>query len=263
MSAAHRQNRILAEAEIVGAVRVTALTLMLGVSEPTVRRDLRALQNRGVLTTVRGGAVPRRRPGPETPHANPDATLIASVAATLVRPAMAIALNGSALNHALAHALAQVQDLTVVTNSVSTARILSAAPAHRRAVILTGGHRAASGALVGPVAVQALAGLNLDAAFLGVAGIHEEIGYTGRDLLEVATDRAMLTTARHVVILAGETAWGATGLATIAGLCEASTVITDAAPSDPAAEVIRKAGIKLLLPGSAPSRRQLVDGRRS
>jgi DeoR/GlpR family transcriptional regulator of sugar metabolism len=96
-----------------------------------------------------------------------------------------------------------------------------------RTVILSGGVRTPSDALVGPVALQALTSLHLDLVFMGVHGMSERAGFTTPNLLEAETNRAFIAATEHLVVLADHTKWGVTGLSTIAPLGRASALITD------------------------------------
>ncbi len=94
-------------------------------------------------------------------------------------------------------------------------------------VLLTGGLRTPSDALVGPLAIAALRSLHLDAAFLGVHGMDGQAGFSTPNLLEAETNRAMIRSARRLVVLSDSTKWGVVGLSSMADLSEASVLVTD------------------------------------
>ena len=75
-------------------------------------------------------------------------------------------------------------------------------------VVLTGGVRTASDALVGPVAVTTLRSLHLDVVFMGVHGMTADAGFTTPSLLESETDQAFVESAQRVVVTADHTKWG-------------------------------------------------------
>ena len=83
-------------------------------------------------------------------------------------------------------------------------------------MILIGGERTPSDALVGPIATAALKQLHLDLLFLGVHGMDADAGFTTPNLLEAETDRAFVAASRKVVVLADHTKWGTQGISTIA-----------------------------------------------
>src|SRR5205085_11811279 len=96
-----------------------------------------------------------------------------------------------------------------------------------QAVWQAGGARPTSDALVGPVAQEAAARINLDLLFLGVHGMSSRAGYTTPNLSEADTNRALVAAARRLVVLADHTKWDIVGIATIAALDDAHTVVTD------------------------------------
>jgi DeoR/GlpR family transcriptional regulator of sugar metabolism len=238
MLAAERQARIVAEIQKRGAVRVIEFAEMLGVSDMTIRRDLDALAQQGLLDKVHGGAT-RRSPVNEEPSTEepgfeakssrqqPEKEAIAMAAADLVSPGTAVGLSAGTTTWALAHALRGVDGLTIVTNSMRIADVLYARPATDQNVVVVGGVRTPSDALVGPIAVSALAQLHLDIVFLGVHGMAETAGFTTPNLLEADTDRALVRAGRRLVVLADHTKWGTVGLSTIARLSDADVVISD------------------------------------
>ncbi len=235
--ATQRRELILAEVERVGGVRVTELAELFGVSDMTVRRDLEQLEMHGWLRKVHGGAVlatsSTEEPGFEVKSAlqQPAKRAIAARAATLVEPNTAIALSAGTTTWMLARSLqGTTANLSVVTNSTTVADILSAgggAGATGINVILTGGARTPSAALVGPIADRAIASLHVDRLFLGVHGMDSEAGYTTPNLAEAQTNQALIASARQVVILADSTKWGTVGLADFGALSVADVLITD------------------------------------
>jgi DeoR/GlpR family transcriptional regulator of sugar metabolism len=127
----------------------------------------------------------------------------------------------------MARFLADVPDLTVVTNSIRVADVLRQSGRTDRTVVLTGGVRTPSDALVGPVAVQALRTLHLDVVFLGVHGVAQRSGFTTPNLNESEANRAFVDAAGRLVVVADHTKWGVVGISTIATLDEADVLVMD------------------------------------
>ena len=160
MLAGQRQLLILEEVRRRGAVRVAELTELLAVSDMTIRRDLDVLAAAGRLDKVHGGATATGRPSTHEPgfeaksHRQLDEKdAIGRAAAELVEPGQAIGLTAGTTTWRLAHHLLDIPDLTVVTNSIQAANVLHRERRPDLTVILTGGVRTPSDALVGPVAV--------------------------------------------------------------------------------------------------------------
>lgn len=231
MLARQRQAVILEEARRTGAVRVSELVARLGVSDMTIRRDLDVLAGRGLVEKVYGGATANRgvstdEPGFEAKSEQQQAQkeAIAKLAATLVRPGTAIGISAGTTTWTFARALGAIPGLTIVTNSIRVADVLRKP---ERTVVLTGGVRTPSDALVGGVAVASLRRLHLDQVFLGVHGMADEAGFTTPNLEESETNRALVEAGRELVVLADQTKWGIVGISTIADLEEADIVVTD------------------------------------
>ena len=232
--ARQRQTLILERARTDGSVRVADLVRQLGVSDMTIRRDLEQLQERGLLEKVHGGATvldgsAKFEPGftAKSELQRREKEAIAEAAAKLVRPGVAIAISAGTTTHAMARRLIQIPGLTVVTNSVPVADVLHQFGRSDQTIILTGGVRTRSNALVGPFAVAALRTVHVDRVFMGVHGMDPHTGFTTPNLLEAETNQALVETGRHLVVLADHTKWGAIGISSFARLNQADVLITD------------------------------------
>jgi len=234
MLARQRQERILEQVQLTGGVRVSDLVELLGVSDMTVRRDIAMLVRKGLVARVHGGATAISGRSTEEPGFAAKSGLqtlekqaIAVAAAALVQPGDSVAISAGTTTYAVAQELRSVPDLTVVTNSVPAADLLHSAGRKDLIVVLTGGVRTPSDALVGPVAVAALRSLHVDWLFLGVHGIEERTGLTSPNLEEAETNRALIAAARQVVVTADSTKWGVVGLASMARLDDVDIVVSD------------------------------------
>jgi DeoR/GlpR family transcriptional regulator of sugar metabolism len=234
MLAEQRQQLILKEVRRQGAARVSELTELLGVSDMTIRRDLDVLASAGLVDKVHGGAtvstpLSANEPGFEAKSHQQieEKEAIARAARALVEPGQAIGLTAGTTTWRLAHHLVDVPGLTVVTNSLQVANVLYAERRPDLIVILTGGVRTPSDALVGPLAVATLRSLHVDLLFMGVHGMTVDAGFTTPNLLEGETDQAHLASAERVVVVADHTKWGVRGLSRIARLDEAHVIVTD------------------------------------
>ena len=234
MLARQRQAYIVERVREDGGVRVADLVRDLAVSDMTIRRDLEYLHERGLLEKVHGGATSVVGSAMFEPGFVAKSTLqlgekqaIADAAAALVEPGMAIGISAGTTTFAIAQRLVAMPGLTVVTNSPPVADILHQAGRADQTIILTGGVRTPSDALVGPFAVAALQSVHLDLAFMGVHGMDARSGFTTPNLLEAETDRVLVEAARRLVVVADHTKWGVVGLSTIVGLNQADVLITD------------------------------------
>lgn len=234
MLAAQRREIILTHLERDGAVTVAGLAKLLGVSEMTVRRDLDSLDAQGHVNKVHGGATLTHAGRSSEPGfvaksglAAPAKVAIARAAAALVETGAAVGLTGGTTTFLVAQELRAMRGITIVTNSIRVADAFSDISPSEVPVIVIGGSRTPSDALVGPMAVESMRGLNLDFCFMGVHGMDEHSGFTSPNLLEAETNRAFAATARKFIVVADSSKWGEVGLARITPLAEATAVITD------------------------------------
>ncbi|GAA3441225.1 DeoR/GlpR family DNA-binding transcription regulator [Planomonospora venezuelensis] len=262
MLAQQRQQAILERVRSSGGARVADLVRELGVSDMTIRRDLEVLAERGLLEKVHGGATAAGAGSTEEPgftaksaRQQAEKEAIARQAALLVRPGTAIALSAGTTTWTLAHLVTDVPELTVITNSIRIADVFHRSPRADRTVVLTGGVRTPSDALVGPVAVAAVRGLHVDTLFLGVHGMSARAGFTTPNLLEAETNRALVASAHRLVVPADHSKWDTVGISTIAALSEAHIVISDSGLPEEAREELSGRVGELLIAEPQPEGR--------
>lgn len=264
--ARQRQELILRQVERIGGVRVSELVNTLGVSDMTVRRDIEVLAADGLVLKVHGGAAAIAGRSADEPgfgvksELNPAAkSAIARVAAGLISPGSSIAISAGSTTYAVAQALLSVPDLTVVTNSPRVADLMHNAQRKDLTVVLTGGVRTPSDALAGPVADAALGSLHVDTLILGVHGIDQVAGLTTPNLLEAETNRALIATARRVIVVADKGKWGVIGLSTFATLDQVDVLVTDAGLDAEARRILRERVGYLIAAG--PPDAELLDAK--
>jgi DeoR family fructose operon transcriptional repressor len=250
--AAERQQRIMAEARQAGRVEVTALADVLGVAAETIRRDLSALERRGSLRRVHGGAIPVERLEVEPTLATRFGRLadvkrrIAARALELVPAGGSIVLDSGTTTQALAELLPADTELTVVTNSVQIAGLLCARPGIT--FYLVGGRvRGVTGAAVGDWATAALRDLVVDVAFLGTNGLSVDRGLTTPDQDEAAVKRAMVRAGRTAAVLADSSKAGDDHLHRFAAIDEVDVIVTDTDLPDDVAADLRAAGPEVVI----------------
>jgi DeoR/GlpR family transcriptional regulator of sugar metabolism len=200
LAAEERWNWLLTRLKESKAVSLAEAAAALGVSEMTVRRDLNSMEAQGIARRVRGGAVysgPVSFEGRERSHAEEKAA-VAEKLIPLVPAAGVIAMDSSTTIHRLAQLIGPSDDLTVVTNGLSTFQALQ----ERAGVtaILTGGAAdRRSGSLVGPVATAFLEGMRFSSFFASAAAVDVRACY--EDTLEEAEiKRAFARSSSQVVI---------------------------------------------------------------
>lgn len=231
------------------SIDVAAMAGELGVSSATVRRDLRVLDEQGLLVRTHGGAVPsdvdlelpiryrgsRRRT---------EKHRIALAAAALVEDGGVVGLTGGTTTTEIARALSERSGLTIVTNALNIASELVLCSTVRL-VVIGGSARHASYELVGPSAEQMLARYHLDIAFIGTDGLTAAAGCTTHDEMEAQTDRAFLERSRRVVVVADSSKLGHSAFAHICKLSEVDDLITDREADPLLLAELASAGIRI------------------
>ncbi|WP_010274838.1 DeoR/GlpR family DNA-binding transcription regulator [Paenibacillus senegalensis] len=254
MYAEERQVRILEMVNSKGKVSVAELSRQLEVSPVTIRRDLERLEEMQLLIRTHGGAMAiqnqllesaREKSFTEKTEAYAaEKERIAEAAAELVENESSVLLSPGTTNMLVAHKLAGKKDLTVVTNAVNIALQLGC-PAGWE-VLLTGGKlREKSYAMVGPIAEQALQGLNADWLFLGVDGLHLHDGLSTPNMAEASINRKMIEAAKRVVVVADRSKFGRKMFSKIAPLSSVHIVITDDRLPADQAKALRDVGIEV------------------
>ena len=232
MYAHDRHEQIVELVRADGRVDVTTLASRFEVTSETIRRDLTALERRGLVRRVHGGAIPIERLGFEPPLATRDTVMtaekdrIAKAALDEVPDEGAILLDAGSTTSRFADILPADRELTVVTHALNIAVALARRP--NLTVLTLGGRvRGRTLAAVDVWSVNALADIFVDVAFMATNGISVERGLTTPDPTEAAVKRAMCASARRVVLLADHTKVGNDHLVRFAGIEEVDTFITD------------------------------------
>jgi len=227
---------MLAILRVRGAVRVEGLASELRVSGMTVRRDIDALVQEGLVKRVRGGVAAADGTAPSSQldaaiqRRRLEKLAITELAAEMVEPGMAVGLSAGSTTWYLAKQLVKIPNVTIITNSLAVADLFEEAQDAAEigtSVVLTGGVRTPGRALVGPVAVRTLAYLHCDLTFLSVHGIHPEAGLTTPNILEAETNRALAASGRRTVVVADHTKWQAVSLTTVIDLDAVDLLVTD------------------------------------
>jgi DeoR/GlpR family transcriptional regulator of sugar metabolism len=241
-----RKQHILNVLRRDGQVIAKQMSGELGLSEDTIRRDLRELAAEGLLQRVHGGALPaspgvadlstRRKIAPETK------ALIGKAAARLLQPGMTAILDGGTTTAELVRHLAPDLRAMVITHSPTIAVALEAR-ANIEVILIGGRLFKHSMVTVGAAAIEAIGRIRADIYFLGVTGVHPTEGLTTGDLEEAAVKRALIGRAAETIVLVSSEKLGAVSPFLVAPVAEISGIITEQdAPSD-LLEAIQQQGV--------------------
>ena len=205
MLTSQRKQLILERLRRDGQIIAKILSQELGLSEDTIRRDLRELAQEGHLQRVHGGALPASPAVADFAGRQEIATTgkvaIGRAAAALVRPGQVILLDGGTTAVQMARHLALDLRVTVVTHSPSVAVEL-VGHAGVEVILLGGRLFKHSVVAVGATVIEAAARIRADTFFMGVTGIHPEAGLSTGDLEEAHVKRALSQRAAETVVLA-------------------------------------------------------------
>jgi DeoR/GlpR family transcriptional regulator of sugar metabolism len=244
-----RRSLILDRIRNHGRVLAADLTAELGVSVDTIRRDLRELDDAGLLRRVHGGALPRH--GDASPFAArarraPEAKAsIARRAAECVRDDQIIVLDGGTTTLEVARALRDDLRAHVITTSPPIALALADHPG-LEVTVVGGTLRPNALVTVGAAAIEALRVVRADVVFLGVCGLHPEIGVTTEDLEERHVKAAMIEGAAEVVALADHDKLGTAMPVVVAPISAVTRLVTDADVDDAAVAPYVDLGIEVV-----------------
>jgi DeoR/GlpR family transcriptional regulator of sugar metabolism len=254
---AHRRRRIMGVVNERGDALVSELKDMFGVSEVTVRADLTALANRGLIVRTHGGAVlpePRIKALELSFAAREMANVelkrrIGEAAAALIRNGESVVLDASTTALQIARVLRHresLHDVTVITNGVHTALELLDTPGI--STILTGGQlRATAVSLTGSLAADLLARVHATLGFFGARGLTISQGLTDINLQEVEMKAAMAVVCERVVAVLDHTKLGQVGLATFVPRAKLALVITDNGADPAIVASLERAGVEVQL----------------
>jgi DeoR/GlpR family transcriptional regulator of sugar metabolism len=235
MLAAERRDYLLTRLQAEGSLVAKDIAAELGISEDSIRRDLRELAAAGLCHRVYGGAVPASPALADyagRTSVEPDSKRdVATRAAALIQPGSTVILDGGTTTLAVVQALPADLDCTVITHSPTIAAAL--VPHARAEVYLLGGRLFKHSAVTcGAAAAEAAHGVAADLFFLGVTGVHPTHGLTTGDADEAAMKRTLAGRAADTWVLASTEKLGAASRYRVLPLGEVTGIITDGAPHE-------------------------------
>lgn len=228
-----RQTRIAELVNIRGSVRNVDLVDLLGVTEPTIRKDMRLLEKQGVLKRTHGGAIALRssvESGLEIrAQRNTEAKEAIAIACVQeIQDGDAIFLDSGTTIQKIANKLAS-RYITVLTNSIGVAEAIADMPTIEH-ILLGGRLRRVSGSLVGAFTLDAINHFTVNIAFLSASGFSQS-GVTVADVEEAKLKAAIIEQARRTILAIDHSKVGATHFARVCDLEAIDTLVIDQANS--------------------------------
>ena len=235
-----------------GRVIAKDLAAELGVSEDSVRRDLREMAAAGLCQRVYGGAVPASPAvadyGTRRGVAVDSKARVAAAAARLIEPGDTVVLDGGTTALAVVHALPRDLEATVVTHSPTVAAALVDHPTVE--VYVVGGRLFKHSAVAsGAAAVEAAEVVHADLFLMGVTGVHPDSGLTTGDADEAAMKRALSRRAADTYVLASTEKIGAASRFAVLPLTAVAGVVTDAPAEDAVVARLTRMGVPIVRAG--------------
>lgn len=247
-----RHQQIMAILRDRKAASVSALALMLGISEVTVRKDLSYLEEQGLLHRVHGSAIlvnpyiNDRSMAEKEMICAEEKMAIGKYATTLIGMRDTIMINSGSTTQYFANEIEVKDSLTAIAASFNVATTL-VQKGNVEVIQLGGVVREASMSVLGPFADQMLQMCTASKLFLGVDGIDSDFGITTTNHMEAHLQRMMINGCQKVVVLADHTKFNRRGYIRICELDKVDIIVTDwQAPLNTVQE-IRDKGVDVIV----------------
>ncbi len=248
MLTAQRKRLVLARLAADGQLIAKDLANELGISEDTIRRDLRELAQAGKLQRVHGGALPSSaaladlRVREQVSIA--DKVELGRAGASMIRSGQVVILDGGTTCIQVARHFAPDLRATIVTHSPNVA-IEAAGHPHVDIIVLGGRLFRHSMVSVGAAVIDAAARLRADLYFMGVTGVHPDAGLSTGDAEEAAVKRALHERAAETIVLASTEKLMAASPFDVAPLGELSVLVVPARTPERTLRALRSGGAKV------------------
>jgi len=230
MLVTQRKNHLMAVLQREGQLVAKPLSEALGVSEDTIRRDLREMARDGLLQRVHGGALPA---SPATADfaarqqiAVDSKQAVGRAAALLVQPGQVVFVDGGTTAIQLARHLPPTLTATVVTHSPSIAVELASHP-NVEVIILGGRLFKHSVVAMGAGTLEAIMQIRADIYFMGVCSLHPQAGLSTGDFEEAGIKRALCRAAAETIVLASAEKLATASPYQVVGLNEIAGIVVD------------------------------------
>lgn len=252
ISSAKRHQTILDKLQEEGFVKVLHLSKLMDVSTVTIRKDLKLLEDKGLLFRSHGGAalnnpytIDKSVNEKEKIRAN-EKSRIAAAAAALVQEDDSIIIASGTTVQALSKQIKPMGHLTVVTASLNVAQELNR---HQSVEVLQlgGTLRKSSSSVAGAYAENMLRDFFCSKLFLGVDGIDLDFGLTTTNSAEAQLNRMMMKAAQKTILLADSSKFGKRGFGKICEWQDIDQVITDSGIPSYIAKILEDGGVEVTI----------------
>ncbi|MBB4277710.1 DeoR/GlpR family DNA-binding transcription regulator [Rhizobium mongolense] len=232
-NASERRHLMVERARKTGYVPSKVVEDEFGVDSSTIRRDLARLEADGLVIRTQGGFLPVESKEsfdypyePRRQFRSSIKSRLGEYAAGLVKDGQTVLIDsGSTMWHVANH-LKSRRNLTVTTNDLQIALLLS--ECSNVNLHVTGGVQVESVyTLVGPATLDYVNRIHVDIAFIGAEAVEAELGVSNVNVIEVPVKQAMLRAADSAVLVVDSSKLGKRSFAKVCGIEELSQVVTD------------------------------------
>lgn len=252
MKAIKRRRDIIEYLEANQTAYISELSEHLNVSAMTIRRDLNAFAEQGLVTLIHGGAVLNRgvsftysrRFRKQKLHA--EKRRIAQYCANLVNEGSSVFIDCGSTPEEIAEMLVNKKNIVVLTNSLPVANILSAAK-NLKLIMAPGVFYDKPQGFLGQFTTEFISRFKIDILFLGGDGIDSQRGATNPDIIDSSTKRSLVKQAVRTIFAADHTKLGTSSFISIADLKELSLVVTDTGADAQIVTELRSHGLEIVL----------------
>ncbi len=231
----NRRQSILDIARKVGVVTVDELIACFNVTPQTIRKDLNRLCEERLLTRTHGGArlassVENMSYEARRMLASQQKQAIGRAVAALIPDNASLFVNIGTTTEAVAQALLQHRRLLVITNNINVASVMRPYP-DNKVIIASGEVRSSDGGVVGESAVDFIKQFKVDFAVIGASAIDADGALLDYDYREVKVSQAILSNARHVILVADSTKHERSAPVRIGHISQTHSFVTDHCPN--------------------------------
>lgn len=252
MNLTFRQQAILEQARRTGQARIAHLARDMGVSLETVRRDVQPLVEVGELTRMHGG-VRAVRHTTEAPferrmrERHAEKQRLADHVAGFIEDGDSVMMDTGTTTSVLARTLLHKRGLTIVTNSSDVARTLATVNGNK--VYMAGGElHGDNGAAFGRSAIEFITQFRVRFSIISISAIDEALGLMDHHLAEAEFARTVLGRGQRRIVVTDHSKFERTALVRVCGMDDIDMLVTDRAPPEAIGELMRGAGVDVVVP---------------
>lgn len=253
----YRTNYLLNRLSIDGFVNIKDLSKKLEVSEMTIRRDLRELSKKNMITLIPGGAILKRN---TTAEKNEEKYLIQTAeslmleekikisrkAASLVEPNDVIIIDTGSTTENLPKFIPEKIPLTIICYALNI--LFNVYENNNWKLVFPGGYFHSNTLMFeSPEGIEIIRRIRANKAFISAAGVSEKLGVTCATDYEKETKKAVIESSDTKILLVDSSKFGKVKISHFANLSDFDIIITDTGISKEFVDIIRNFGIELYI----------------